>query len=175
MKKPNAAPLGYLFGLSLTPFLMAGCALYKNPSACEAQMRATVTRAHPASVLSVSHVGVGIGGSRVVIEGNIEEHAATPAHGASAVSAASAASAPEPDTDTDTEQSTNADSRSKKSDARPTTQSNTHPKKTSIPATAECTFNGETLTALRWLRPAEFVAPTDADEADSSDPGAAQR
>jgi hypothetical protein len=74
--------------LAIAPLLTGGCTLYSNPSACKAQMREAAGKAAPLETLSISHVGVGIGGSRVVLEGTLKASAA------SAASAASGASAP---------------------------------------------------------------------------------
>ncbi|GLU34818.1 hypothetical protein WKR88_20390 [Trinickia caryophylli] len=73
-----------LVGALLASTSFAGCALYENPSACEAQMRTQLTQHEPQRTLSVSHVAVGIGGARIVVEGALAARA----------SAAGAASAP---------------------------------------------------------------------------------
>jgi hypothetical protein len=119
----------------LAPFLVAGCSLYKNPSACEARMRETVARNLPNDKLSVSHVGVGIRGSRVVVEGMVEGPPA-------AASAATAASAP-----------IVGSTPSAASSAVAAT-----PKKIKRPAAAECLFDGESMTAMRWFNPSELTA-----------------
>ncbi|WP_434106709.1 hypothetical protein [Paraburkholderia caffeinilytica] len=68
--------------------LLAACtAVYKNSDACEQLMRSKLADTSP-DKLKVTHKGVGIDGSRVVVEGSIE-HVAT----ASEVAAAAAASA----------------------------------------------------------------------------------
>jgi hypothetical protein len=85
MKNTRIAPLACLL---LGTFLTAGCTIYKNPSTCEARMREGLAEALPHNKLSVSHVGVGIGGSRVVVEGNLEGPPAV-AGGASAPANAS--------------------------------------------------------------------------------------
>jgi len=86
MKKSRIAPFACLL---LGSLLTAGCTLYKNPSTCEAQMRAAAAHALPHDKLSITHVGVGIGGSRVVVEGTFQ----SPPVAASAAAAASAAQA----------------------------------------------------------------------------------
>lgn len=95
MKNTRIAPLASLL-LAMT-FLASGCALYKNPSACETRMRSELAQASPQTRLKISKVGVGIGGSRVVVEGALRAPAA-----ASDVSAASSpeatASVPPPQT-----------------------------------------------------------------------------
>src|SRR5689334_23364445 len=84
MKIIRFAPItGSLFA----SLAMSGCALYQNPSACEAQMRSEVAGALPADRLSIDHVGVGIGGSRVVVEGTLKRPAAALRHAASATRA----------------------------------------------------------------------------------------
>ena len=70
MKKNRIAPLAGL--LLVMPFLAGGCALYKNPSACETRMRSDLAQASPQDRLKISTVGVGIGGSRVVVEGALK-------------------------------------------------------------------------------------------------------
>ncbi|WP_181321727.1 hypothetical protein [Trinickia symbiotica] len=135
MKKPSIASFCCVL---LAPFLIAGCSLYKNPSACEARMRETVARNLPNDELSVSHVGVGIRGSRVVVEGTVEgpPAAASAANGATPASAPIAASAP-----TATSSTVAA-----------------KPKKIKRPAAAECLFDGESLTSMRWFNPPELTA-----------------
>lgn len=88
----NKIRISLLACVSVAPVLVAGCALYGHPSACERQMRSALAAKSPADVLSISHVGVGIGGSRVVVEGQIESPASAPA----AASAASAVSSAKP-------------------------------------------------------------------------------
>ncbi|RDU97392.1 hypothetical protein DWV00_19445 [Trinickia dinghuensis] len=78
--------------LTIAPLLAGGCTLYSNPSACKAQMREAAGKATPPEKLSISHVGVGIHGSRVVVEGTLEAAAAPTAN----ASDASGASAPHP-------------------------------------------------------------------------------
>ncbi|RKP52255.1 hypothetical protein [Trinickia fusca] len=111
--------------LASLPFVLAlptACTLYQNPTLCKQQMRSELAQASPAAKLSVSHVGVGIRGSRVVVEGSIEAPAA-----ASSSAPASAAAG--------------------------------KPSKTVKAAAAECTFDGASLTALRWLSPQELAEP----------------
>lgn len=84
MKIIRFAPItGSLFAA----LAMSGCALYQNPSACETQMRSEVAGALPADRLSIDHVGVGIGGSRVVVEGTLKRPVAASRRVASATSA----------------------------------------------------------------------------------------
>lgn len=117
--------------LASLPFVFAlptACTLYQNPSLCKQQMRSELAQASPSAKLSVSHVGVGIRGSRVVVEGAIEAPAvASDSTPASAAAPASVAAG--------------------------------KPSKTLKAAAAECTFDGASLTALRWLSPRELAKP----------------
>ncbi|WP_206952620.1 hypothetical protein [Trinickia acidisoli] len=108
--------------LSIASLLAGGCTLYSNPSACKAQMRQAAGKAVPPETLSVSHVGVGIDGTRVVVEGTLATAAAS--------AGASGATAPRPA-------------------AKPAVKI----------AAAECTFDGNKLTALHWLAPPELANP----------------
>jgi hypothetical protein len=74
MNKPS---LSLIALCAVAPLLAGGCTLYSNPSACKAQMRQAVGQAAPADTLSISHVGVGIDGSRVVVEGTLTTTAPT--------------------------------------------------------------------------------------------------
>lgn len=134
MTKP---PLSLLALFTTVPILAGGCSLYANPSACEAQMRRAAGEAEPAATLSISHVGVGIKGSRVVVEGALKTAAPAPADtsdtpGASAVSRNS---------------SVQAGDRPKQ--AKPIVKA----------AAVECTFDDDRLSALRWLAPPELANP----------------
>ena len=72
--------------------LLAACtAVYKNSDACEQLMRSKLADTSP-DKLKVTHKGVGIDGSRVVVEGSIE-HVATASEVAAAAAASAAASA----------------------------------------------------------------------------------
>ncbi|PQV53104.1 hypothetical protein [Paraburkholderia sp. BL21I4N1] len=51
--------------------LLAGCAVYKNPSACEQLMRSKLADTST-DTLKIDHAGVAIDGTRVVVEGSIE-------------------------------------------------------------------------------------------------------
>jgi hypothetical protein len=130
----------------VAPALIAGCAIYKNPSACEASMRSTLAEKSPTDKLKISHVGVAIGGERVVVEGTIEslpaaEPASAPvAASASASSSASAAAAAAP---------------------------KAKPKKIAKPAAVECTFTGEESASFRWLAPPDMVAAPASDSSDA--------
>jgi hypothetical protein len=133
--------------LSVAPVLIAGCALYKNPSACEQQMRTMAAEKFPDGKLSISHAGTAIKGSRVVVEGTIESTPAA-ASAALAVSAPGEASAAE---EPAAVASASAASASKK------------PKKVKTPTAAECLFKGEELASFTWLAPSAWVAPADSD------------
>lgn len=169
-----------ILSLSLVSLPLAGCALYKNPGSCEAQMRSELAKLSPDDRLKVSNVGVGIGGSRVVIEGSLEPRraasaslavaAASGALAASAVSAAPAPMAVSAVSDalavpTGSGVSAVSTSAASAASAVPRTLP-----RAARPAAAECTFDGETLTGARWLRPAELA--TQAEE--QMDPPAQQ-
>ncbi|MFM0594619.1 MULTISPECIES: RodZ family helix-turn-helix domain-containing protein [Paraburkholderia] len=51
--------------------LLAGCAVYKNPSACEQLMRSKLAETST-DKLKIDHAGAAIDGTRVVVEGSIE-------------------------------------------------------------------------------------------------------
>ncbi|MFM0648001.1 hypothetical protein PQR14_27100 [Paraburkholderia bryophila] len=51
--------------------LLAGCAVYKNPSACEQLMRSKLADTST-DTLKIDHAGAAIDGTRVVVEGTIE-------------------------------------------------------------------------------------------------------
>lgn len=51
--------------------LLAGCAVYKNPSACEQLMRSKLADTST-DTLKIDHAGAAIDGTRVVVEGSIE-------------------------------------------------------------------------------------------------------
>ena len=88
----NKPPLSLLALLLIAPLFAGGCTLYTNPSVCKARIREAVANATPSETLSISHVGVGIDGSRVVVEGTVRA-AAAPA-GASDTSASHPAKKP---------------------------------------------------------------------------------
>lgn len=182
--------------------LFAGCtAVYKNTDACEQMMRSKLADVTPEQLpdvsldkLSVSHTGTGIGGSRVVVEGELshmqtasEVAAANAPKGASGVHAASAASA------ASAVASGGALAGAAASDAAvsvaaasgvavspvPASGAATavaaekpakpvKPKKITKTAAVECTFNGLTLASFRWLSPAELVKTNDAAASDTA-------
>lgn len=146
MKRTRIALIAAL-SLALLPF--AGCALYKNPSACETQMRDSLARISPNERLKVSNAGAGIGGSHVVAEGTLERPLAASAPTAGSAAAASATATASP------------------AATAPPAKRNAAPRTASRPAAAECTFNGEALTAMHWLKPAAFAAQTGAEQSDS--------
>ena len=51
--------------------LLVGCAVYKNPSACEQLMRSKLADTST-DTLKIDHAGTAIDGTRVVVEGSIE-------------------------------------------------------------------------------------------------------
>jgi hypothetical protein len=164
--------------LSVAPVLIAGCVLYKNPSACEQQMRTMTAEKFPDGKLSISHAGVAIKGARVVVEGTIES---TPA----AASAALAASAPDDGAAAEESASSVASAAVAASSIAPASAAvaasgaasasataaasaavataSAKPKKIKTPAAAECLFKGEELASFTWLAPSAWVKPADSD------------
>lgn len=137
MTKP---PLSLLALLTIAPILAGGCTLYANPSACEAQMRRAAGEAQPAATLSITHVGVGIKGSRVVVEGALKTAAAAPANASDALGASGASEA---------SPSASVQASEPAKPAKPIVKA----------AAVECTFDHDKLTALRWLAPPELADP----------------
>lgn len=68
----NKPPLSLVALLVLAPLLAGGCTLYSNPSACKEQVRQAIGQAAPGDTFTISHVGAGIKGSRVVVEGALK-------------------------------------------------------------------------------------------------------
>jgi hypothetical protein len=58
---------------SIAPALFAGCVSYQHRSACEDQVRSAYGALAPAGKFTVSHIGSGIRGSRVVVEGTVQD------------------------------------------------------------------------------------------------------
>ncbi|MFL9951287.1 hypothetical protein PQR68_35385 [Paraburkholderia agricolaris] len=166
--------------------LLAACtAVYKNSDACEQLMRSKLAESSP-DTLKVSHKGVGIDGSRVVVEGSIE-HVVTASEVAAsaAASAAQAAKAPRPTSGTHAasavsvasaasgavaassamagvaSDATDATAATAASSTVATSVKPVKPKKTSTAAAAECTFHGSTLALFSWLAPARLASPPD--------------
>ncbi|WP_153135106.1 hypothetical protein [Paraburkholderia agricolaris] len=161
--------------------LLAACtAVYKNSDACEQLMRSKLAESSP-DTLKVSHKGVGIDGSRVVVEGSIE-HVVTASEVAAsaAASAAQAAKAPRPTSGAQAASAVSVASAASgavaassamagvASDASAATAASStvatsvkpvKPKKTSTAAAAECTFHGSTLALFSWLAPARLASP----------------
>lgn len=140
--------------------LLAACtAVYKNSDACEQLMRSKLAESSQ-DTLKVSHKGVGIDGSRVIVEGSIEHvQAASEVAAASAASArqvASAASSAAVASGTAPGAASNAAAASS-----PVTASlkSAKPKTTSTAAAAECTFHGSSLAVFSWLAPANLASP----------------
>ncbi|QCP49990.1 hypothetical protein FAZ95_12840 [Trinickia violacea] len=154
--------------LSVAPVLIAGCVLYKNPSACEQQMRSMASEKFPDGKLSISHAGVAIKGSRVVVEGTIES---TPA----AASAALAVSAPDEaaaeasaavasaSSAASTAGAASAAAPASATAAASAAVASAKPKKVKTPTAAECLFKGEELASFTWLAPSAWVTPADSD------------
>lgn len=165
--------------LTTAAVLLAACtAVYKNSDACEQLMRSKLAESSQ-DTLKVSHKGVGIDGSRVIVEGSIEhvqaasevaaasttpaaasaaqaasaEKVARSASGAGAASAASSAavaSGTAPGAVSGTAAASSAVAASLKS---------AKPKTTSTAAAAECTFHGSSLAVFSWLAPANLASP----------------
>ena len=162
MKKSRIAPFACLL---LGSLLTAGCTLYKNPSTCEAQMRAAAAHALPHDKLSITHVGVGIGGSRVVVEGTFQ----SPPVAASAAAAASAAQASSSAATSAAKASSSAAATSGAHASRAHAASSAAASKpTSRTAAVECAFNGEALTTWHWLNPPELAKPADPAKSDAT-------
>lgn len=145
MKKTRIAPFACLL---LGSFLIAGCTIYKNPNTCEAQMRVAAAQALPHDKLSITHVGVGIGGSRVVVEGTLQSPpVAASAASASTVQASSSAVA--------------ASATHAASPAAHRSSSAATSKPPPRTAAVECAFNGEALATWHWLNPPDLAKPAD--------------
>lgn len=122
--------------------LSAGCtAVYKNASACEQTMRQSATDLSAADTLKIDHTGTAIHGSRVVVEGTLT-HPQT---------ASEAAAAKPPNTNIN-----------EAGLLAPVTAAleKSHPKKTAVPAAAECTYDANGVSAFRWLTPARLAKAT---------------
>jgi hypothetical protein len=159
MKKIRIAPLACLpLSLLLGPLLTSGCAVHENQSSCEAQMRQAVEQEYPHDELSVSHVGAGIGGSRVVVEGTIRGLAAAPV-------SASATSKTAPVAVT-THSNKMGEKTSEKASRKTDKKAD---KKTDQPAAAECLFKGKSLESVSWLRPPKLAAKNNATQTSAAD------
>lgn len=144
-----------LAGLAAVAAVLAGCAAqYRNPGACEQEMRHRLADASQGE-LSVTNRAVSHRGGRVVVEGTLlktpgaaaGEHAASAPAAASAAAAAKTASAPV-------------------ATPKPTTPVAAIVQKLGIkppehtPTAAECTFDESGLKSFRWLAPAALVKTT---------------
>jgi hypothetical protein len=154
MKKSRIALFACLL---LGSFLTAGCTLYKNPSTCKAQMRAAAAHALPHDKLSITHVGVGIHGSRVVVEGTFQ----SPPVAASAAAAASAPTASSSVAATSGVHASEAHSSRAHASATHASASAAASKPTNRAAAVECSFKGDALTTWHWLSPPELAKPAD--------------
>jgi hypothetical protein len=146
-----------LAGLAAVAAVLAGCAAqYRNPSACEQEMRHRLVDASQGE-LSVTHRAVSYRGGRVVVEGTLEKapEAAAGEHAASAPAVASAAAA--------------AAAKAASAPAatpKPTTPVAAFVQKLGIkkpertPTAAECMFDESGLKSFRWLAPAALVKTT---------------
>ncbi|MFM0287566.1 hypothetical protein [Paraburkholderia megapolitana] len=160
-----------LASIAAAATLSAACtAVYRNADACEQSMRIALG-AESADKLKVSHTGVGIDGTRVVVEGEIQK-AASEVAVATAASAASAASEA-----SDASEAAAASAASAASAVSATTRhagegfsspfDGLHPptapvkqaklKPGKVPAAVQCTYNRSGLTSFRWLAPPDMV------------------
>jgi hypothetical protein len=161
MKKSRIALFACLL---LGSFLTAGCTLYKNPSTCKAQMRAAAAHALPHDKLSITHVGVGIHGSRVVVEGTFQ----SPPVAASAAAAASAPTASSSVAATSGVHASEAHSSRAHASATHASASAAASKPTNRAAAVECSFKGDALTTWHWLSPPELAKPADPAKSDET-------
>lgn len=180
MNKRNAC----FVGLAAAVTLLAGCAAqYRNTSTCEEEMRNRLADTTLGD-LKVTHSATTYRGARVVIEGRLENGAASGAVAASAPSAASASaavsamgqSAQEPPTITapsvqagalpGTISVPTAPVAQGAAGGKPTTPVAALAAKLGIkkapvtPTAAECTFNESGLATFRWLAPAPLAKTT---------------
>lgn len=184
MNKRNAC----FVGLAAAVTLLAGCAAqYRNTSTCEEEMRNRLADTTLGD-LKVTHSATTYRGARVVIEGQLENGAASGAVAASAPSAASApaASAAVSATGQSVPQAPTISAPMVQAGALPGTISvptaptaeggaaggkPTTPvaalaaklgiKKAAVtPTAAECTFNESGLATFRWLAPAPLAKTT---------------
>ncbi|WP_133648162.1 hypothetical protein [Paraburkholderia flava] len=161
-----------LAGIAAAIALTAGCAaVYRNGNACEQTMRDALA-AESSEPLKVSHTGVAIYGSRVVVEGTIQR-AASAVPAASAPSAASAAGDATDDeagseaavaaaaSSASAPRAASAASVASAASAASTAAAKRKKAKPIMdPAAAECTYDRNGLTAFRWLAPADLVKTT---------------
>lgn len=181
MNKRNAC----LVGLAAAVTLLAGCAAqYRNTSTCEEEMRNRLAETTLGD-LKVTHSATTYRGARVVIEGQLENGAASGAAAASAPSAASASAAASAAAQSAQEAPTIT---------APSVQAGALPGTISVPTApvaqdgaaggkpttpvavlaaklginkarvtqtaAECTFNESGLATFRWLAPAPLAKTT---------------
>jgi hypothetical protein len=138
--------------------LAAGCtAVYKNSDACAQMMRGKFAETSEQK-LTISHTGAGINGTRVVVEGQFEPSAASLASDAAAAAAVAAGASPE-----EAKQAAASAAAAVSASAASSAAAKPVAKKKKVikGAAAECTFNGLSLTAFRWLAPAELAHPAD--------------
>ncbi|WP_395070282.1 hypothetical protein [Paraburkholderia silvatlantica] len=177
MNKRNAC----FAGLAAAVTLLAGCAAqYRNTSACEEAMRNRLAGTTLGD-LKVTHSATTYRGARVVIEGRLENGAASAAVAASAPSASAAAAASAtaqsaneaPTVTAPTVQAaalpgmisvpTAPVAQSGAPEGQPTTPVAALIAKLGIkkavvtPAAAECTFNESGLATFRWLAPPKLA------------------
>jgi len=165
-------------GLAAAATLLAGCvAQYRNPSACELEMRQRLADTS-LGTLSVTHSAVSYRGQRVVVEGHLNKApgaasdavaaslavAVSPASGAMEASAASvvlAAAASDAAVATAASAASAVDAEPKPGTpvaALAQKLGLTKPKPTA--AAAECMFNESGLVSFRWLAPPALAKTT---------------
>lgn len=178
-------------GLAAVATLLAGCvAQYRNPVACEDEMRSRLADDGSQGELSVTHSAVSYRGQRVVVEGRLEKargeaSGVAVASAASAVSAASDAQAFAPLGASSAVATAAAASgvaasgvavAAAASGASGASAAHVQPKPTTPVAAiaqklglkprqrtltaAECTFNESGLVSFRWLAPAALAKTT---------------
>ncbi|HEX7912634.1 MAG TPA: hypothetical protein VF534_31705 [Paraburkholderia sp.] len=153
--------------------LLAACtAVYKNSDACEQMMRSQLAQKStdsPTDTLKIAHTGAGIDGSRVVVEGSIA-HVVTAAAPASGAQAAASAASAVPTSAVSASGAVAASGASAAavaaaafaaSGAAALPLKSAKPQIVNIPAAAECTFHGPTLSAFNWLAPEKYVTPAE--------------
>jgi hypothetical protein len=160
IRNPRLTYLARLIACLLAiPVLMSGCALYQNSSACEQHLRTMAAQKFPAGKLSILHTGMGIHGTRVVVEGEIDSTRA----------AASAALAAPALTDESVSLAlassvvpASASAFAFANASQPVQASAlAKPKKIRTPVAAECVFKAKALTSFDWLAPSAWVTPSD--------------
>lgn len=143
--------------------LLAACtSASRNTGACEQLMRNKLADTS-SETLRVDHRAAAIRGSRVVVEGTIEHVVPVPAASAvpASASASAAVTAAVPQAPAAAALPASAAQAASGVSAASTRGKPAKPKTVMQPAAAECTFDGEQLSAFRWLAPARLATPDD--------------